>query len=182
MDRLKNIKETLIGAVQGQLGDIKSVNAEELGEVIDMIKDIEEAMYYCTIVEAMKEKDEKEEHYKKYYKEERCPEWYRDMDRRYGRMFYPYYMDDNADIKYYDREMKESHDLYKDPREGRSWESRRNYMEAKEMHHDKTKKLQELEKYMQELTTDIVEMIEDASPEEKQLLQKKISSLATKIE
>ena len=35
---------------------------------------------------------------------------------------------------------------------------------------------------MQELTSDIAEMIEDATPEEKQLLQKKISSLATKID
>jgi len=34
---------------------------------------------------------------------------------------------------------------------------------------------------MQELTTDMVEMIQGASPEEKQLLEKRISSLATKI-
>ena len=34
---------------------------------------------------------------------------------------------------------------------------------------------------MQELTQDIVEMIEDASPEEKQFLEKKISTLATKL-
>jgi F0F1-type ATP synthase membrane subunit b/b' len=55
-------------------------------------------------------------------------------------------------------------------------------MESKEMHADKTQQLKDLEKYMQELTADIAEMIEDATPEEKQLLQKKISSLATKIE
>jgi hypothetical protein len=34
---------------------------------------------------------------------------------------------------------------------------------------------------MQELSTDIVEMIDDASPEEKSYLEKKISALATKI-
>ena len=42
-------------------------------------------------------------------------------------------------------------------------------------------KLRELEKYMQELTADMVEMIEGASPEEKQLLERRISALATKI-
>jgi hypothetical protein len=55
-------------------------------------------------------------------------------------------------------------------------------MEAKEGHGDETHRMKELESYMQELTTDIAEMIKDASPGEKQLLQKKISSLAQKIE
>jgi hypothetical protein len=41
--------------------------------------------------------------------------------------------------------------------------------------------MRELEKYMQELGADITEMIEGASVEEKQILQKKISALATKI-
>jgi hypothetical protein len=34
---------------------------------------------------------------------------------------------------------------------------------------------------MQELTTDVVEMIQDASPEEKSYLEKKMTTLATKI-
>lgn len=55
------------------------------------------------------------------------------------------------------------------------------YMESKELHHDQAKKLKELEEYMQELNADILEMIEGASQEEKQLLQKKIALLATKI-
>lgn len=50
------------------------------------------------------------------------------------------------------------------------------------MHHDKAKKMKELESYMQELTVDIAEMIEDSSPEERQLIHKKISALASKIE
>ena len=41
--------------------------------------------------------------------------------------------------------------------------------------------VRELEKYMQELTSDMVEMIQDSSPEEKQYLEKKISALASKI-
>ena len=57
----------------------------------------------------------------------------------------------------------------------------RSYMEAKEMHHDKEVQMKELEKYMQELGSDITEMIQDASPEEKQMLQQKLSLLITKI-
>ena len=59
--------------------------------------------------------------------------------------------------------------------------SRKSYMESKEMHHTKATQMKELEKYLQELSTDITEMIEGASPEEKQLLEKKISLLASKI-
>lgn len=69
----------------------------------------------------------------------------------------------------------------RDNREGRSPMSRRNYMESKELHKDKSAKIKELEKYMQELSEDIVEMIEDASPEEKQMLEKKMTQLTSKI-
>ena len=41
--------------------------------------------------------------------------------------------------------------------------------------------MKELEKYMQELSSDITEMIEEATPEEKQFLSSKISTLASKI-
>jgi hypothetical protein len=41
--------------------------------------------------------------------------------------------------------------------------------------------MKELERYVHELTEDIVEMIEDATAEEKQFLSKKIATLATKI-
>jgi hypothetical protein len=71
--------------------------------------------------------------------------------------------------------------MYRDEREGRSYNSRRMYMEAKDMKRDKATQLRELEKYMQELSQDITEMISDASLEEKQYLEKKITALASKI-
>jgi hypothetical protein len=55
------------------------------------------------------------------------------------------------------------------------------YMEAKHAGRDKATQLRELEKYMQELSQDITEMIADASPEEKQYFEKKITALASKI-
>ena len=48
-DALKSMKEQLMNCVQGQLGDLSKVDAEELGEAVDMIKDLSEAIYYCTI-------------------------------------------------------------------------------------------------------------------------------------
>jgi hypothetical protein len=41
--------------------------------------------------------------------------------------------------------------------------------------------MQELEKYAQELASDVTDMIRDASPEEKTMLQQKIQTLASKI-
>ena len=202
MHRLKSMKETLISCVQAELADIKHADTHELGEAIDMIKDLEEAMYYCSIVEAM-EKQEKEEkngtrehhHYYTPY-----PYYERDMDRDGGRMYYSgqprnsrgefmsgrgggrrNYEDDMS--RYYDDNSMEREvpfDL-RDSREGRSPISRRHYMESKELHQGKEKKIKELEKYMKELSEDIVEMIEDASPEEKQMLEKKLTHLTSKV-
>ena len=153
MERLRNIEESLIASVQGQMGDLSRVDAKELGEVVDMIKDIEEAIYYCTITEAMEGKS--------YY---RMPDWERDMEK--GKMYYS---------------EREIHPITRDMREGRSPISRKMYMEAKELHHDKPVKMKELEHYLNELSKDIVEMIEDASPEEKQMLNQKLTTLAGKI-
>lgn len=74
----------------------------------------------------------------------------------------------------------------RDSREGRSGMSRRNYMETKEMHNgntpeDKQKKVQDLEKYMNELATDVTEMITGATPEEKTMLKQKMQTLMQKI-
>ena len=69
----------------------------------------------------------------------------------------------------------------RDYREGRSPMTRKTYMERKMHGGTKEAQMHELEKYMQELTSDITEMIEGASSEEKQMLKTKISALATKI-
>ena len=80
--------------------------------------------------------------------------------------------------EYTEREFPHAFD---DPREGRSYRSRRTYMESKEAHQDKTSQMKELEKYAQELTQDIIEMVEGSSPEERQYLSKKVAALANKI-
>ena len=57
IERMKHMKETLMNCVSGQLGDLSSVDAKELGEAMDMIKDLSEAIYYCTITEKKKKSD-----------------------------------------------------------------------------------------------------------------------------
>ncbi len=227
MERLKSMKETLMGCIQGQMSNLGQTDTHELGEAIDMVKDLEEAMYYCAkIKELESEEKEKEEYLKmcKFHKDDPkyfMPVYYpdinvrdssfanrRDMDRGIGRMYYDgngsssngnrgqssggnnargggtrgfndgMYPYPPMEGDFYEREFPFN---LRDQREGRSGQSRKMYMESKEMHKSKDQKMKDLEKYMKELSEDLVEMIEDASPEEKQLLEKKVTALASKL-
>lgn len=174
MHRLKTMKEILVCAAQEQMCHLDCVDAKELGEVVDMIKDLEEAIYYCTITEAMHASDEPHEHGRMYYP------MYNVMDKHNG----------NNDVYYRDARDSE-HDwgeasngngeYMRDHREGKSSTQRRKYMESKEKHHTKAQQLQELEKYVKDLSEDLVDMIEEATAEEKQYLGNRIAALATKI-
>lgn len=57
MEHLKKIRCKLVDCVYEELEhNWENIDVNELGEVIDMIKDIEKSIYYESIVEAM-EKD-----------------------------------------------------------------------------------------------------------------------------
>lgn len=172
-DRIKHIKEQLLAQVETQVSHLDCVDACELGEVINAIHHLAETEYYCTITEAMKEKGEIEED-KRYYPY--LEHWYdKDINKRYyNKMKEPYY-ESEYDIRF------EKDALERDKREGRSGVTRKTYMEGKETHQPTSTQMRELEKYLQELASDITEMIEDASPEEKAFMEKKISALAAKI-
>ena len=254
--RLEHMKETLMCAVEMELCNLGEVDTEELGAAIDMIKDLEEAIYYCTVTEAMKgggdteiEMEMKKSDQHKQSKETE------DEGRMYGGYrYYPMMYSNGEDDMMYARRRRADGTFYadrgnggssyagggngnssyanggqsgssyanggqqsggggqttgssgnssegssyadggssynamyggayaeRDEREGRSYNSRRMYMEAKEMKKDKASQLRELEKYMQELTQDMTEMIGDASTDEKSYLEKKLTALATKI-
>ena len=66
MERLKHMKECLVGCVQGQHSHLDTVDTKELGEAVDMIKDLSEAIYYCTITEAMDKKENEPQHQIRY--------------------------------------------------------------------------------------------------------------------
>ena len=195
MKQLEQMKETLVSCVQNQIGDLYHADSKELGEAVDMIKDLSEAIYYCSIVKAMEESE-------KEGKGREVHHYYEPMnynDRSNGKMYYPEY---NANTMFYPymyyteggrsndgarqsmgerRNYTETPVHMRDYREGKSGEYRRMYMESKEMHKDKAVKMQELEKYMHELSNDMTEMITEASPEEKQIMKNKLTTLAGKI-
>ena len=131
--------EKLADCIEPEFDHLEEVNCCELGEAVDILKDLEEALYYHTVTEAMKGEGA-----------------YGDWPTEYKKK--DYHLTDDS-----------------------HWScSKKMYMEAKSMN-DKAAQLRELEKYMQELTSDIVEMIQDSSPEEKQYLEKKIAALGAKI-
>ena len=206
--RLMAMKQNLASAIEAQLCNLSEVDCEELGQAIDMLKDLEEALYFCTITEAMNgegkgkgnveieyEGHKKNGHDQMYYG---GSPMYMDSPMMYsnggnGQSYYGgngnnqmYYQGRDSQGQYTSNNNGSSRSNYSEPmymrdeREGRSPMNRRMYMEAKGTK-DKATQLRELEKYMQELTSDMVDMIQDASPEEKQYLEKKISALATKI-
>ena len=119
------------------------------------------------------------------------PEMLRDMDRESGRMYYSGSgsqggmsgRQSSGDSMGGSRGYSESGSQGgRDSREGRSGQSRRSYMESKEMGKDKQEKMKSLEEYMKELSSDVTEMISDASPEEKSMLKNKMSVLMQKIQ
>ena len=147
MKELCRIKDTLINLVEQQMANPQCVDTHEMGEVIDMIKDLAETCYYVSVVEAMEDRED-----------------YEEDNRQTDTMYYGIgaMNEDNKKM-------------------GHSPMKRKSYIESKERHMDYALQMRELEDYAQELTSDLMEMIQDATPEEKQLLQRKIATLATKI-
>ena len=216
MDDLKIMQKDLINLVRNQFnGNLANVDTKELGEAIDMIKDLAETMYYCSVVEAMEKESKNHKEEMRYYGKRMIPyeeEWERDMDREKGRMYYPkredypyrypMYYDGNSSSgssnnggqssggnnamgggsRGYTENTWTTYPMkIEDKREGKSPNARKMYMESKEMHKGKDVQMQELEKYIHELGSDITEMVHDASIEEKQMLKNKINELMNKI-
>lgn len=150
ISRLKCLEEEMVSVLELQFENLEGVCTKELGEAIDIVKDLEEAIYYHTITEAMKTEKA---------------------------------------ATTYSWKMELGHDRKADEMEKEEWDEwlghspygRKRYLEAREHGKDKATQLRELEKYIQELNTDIVDMINDASAEEKSYLEKKITALAAKI-
>lgn len=240
LEPIKKMCETLEDAAKHELSKgVENVDAKELGEVVDMIKDLYEAKekivkacYYKGILEAMEEHDFDDEEDimdegRRGYRGQPRSQSGRYMSRGDGRRSnrgrgsrrgYESSMMEYDDMDYEDMERMRDYDrgagkMYytrggssmggstsgqsgnssmnrgqmgysdggRDRREGRSGQMRRGYMEAKEQGKDKQQKMKELEDYMKELSTDVTEMIGDASPEEKSLLKQKMQVLMQKI-
>ena len=143
--------EKLANCIEPQFDMLEEIDCCELGQAVDILKDLEETLYYHTVTEAMK-----------------------------GEGAYGDWPEETSDNKKKDHHLTDD-GLIHDECHGKSCMNRKAYLEAKHANKDKATQLRELEKYMQELTSDMVEMIQDSSLEEKQYLEKKISALASKI-
>ena len=201
---------------------IECVNTEEMGEVVDIIKDLAKAEYYSKISKAMDEAEYGEDYdymgaydddMRRGYKGQPRDAMGRYKSRRGRRMGYdepPYYHMNPTMYHDWENKTQEERDrdidrlahgrMYytepvtmttgsmhktdgtRDNREGKSGIMRKGYMEAKEMGMDKTEKMKSLEEYMKELSSDVTEMIHDASPEEKTMLKSKMQLLMSKIQ
>ena len=193
---------------------IENVNTKEMGEVAEIIKELSEAEYYAKISKAMDESEYGKDYDEygayeepRYYRGQprdsrgrymsrrsyqmtpemynRYPaEYYRDMDREHGRMYYTEggsSMGGNTSGSMSGSSSRMYSEMGRDRREGRSGMSRRSYMESKEQGKDKNEKMKELENYMKELSEDVTEMIQGASAEEKTMLKNKMQVLMQKF-
>lgn len=179
MERLKAIKESLLTQVQAQMAHLDCVDTEELGQAVDMIKDLEQAMYYCSIVKAMEEasEEEKNEALMRYYPIDARRQPTRNMleRRRYDAGEMMYYTDDGR-YDHYDT------DRYLYHKGEHVDEAKGKYLKAKTTNSDKVSQMNSLEKYLQELASDMAEIVDGCSPEEKTLIHKKLTGLAAKLE
>lgn len=157
MERLKAIKDILLCAVEEQLcGNLALIDTKELGEVVDMVKDISETMYYCSVVEAMGKSSTSKS-------KVTTPDHYTDQMAI-------------AAIPYGEYHHKEW-----DERAGKSPLKRKEYLIAKEEHKEKDKLLHELDEYLHELSSDLTEIFDKAMPEEKVMLKTKITDMLEKM-
>jgi hypothetical protein len=198
MEKLKYMKAKLVDCIEKEInGNLEYTNAQELGEAVDMVKDLSEAIYYCTITEAMEDKGNgygygnRHQNATHYYSDwGKSPEYYEpSYPMYYGDRSYPpmMYSDGNnssngghGGARYYGNTRMPQHDPYYPQGDDRTSQYKKRYMDGK-VHNDKNAQMRDLELYTQELAQDITEMIKDASPEERQLLQQKINMLASKI-
>lgn len=205
--RMHEIIEKLSECAKTQFDKgIDKVDTCEMGKVIDMMKDLAEAIYYREMTKTMQEYDQEEvmEMFDRYGDVgRRFYDHYRYADGRFapkghgtyrrGYMEPDYHMtpemyrdmDRDMGRMYYTKTSSTS-DGMRDAREGRSGISRRAYMENKELHkantqQDKEAKVRDLKIYMTELANDMTEIINDATPEEKTVLRNNLSTLVTKI-
>lgn len=190
-----------------ELGEVADI-AKDMAEIMELCA---EAEYYHAITEAMEKNSDEENliQMEKYLPESRYyprPKMIYD-GRDYGEKYYtttPYMTvynpnDDEVDRSYRDRMYYSSNNnnggrngnngvssgksnyAMRDMREGRSGISRRTYMEMKEKDADKADKVKEMKTWASDFAEDVMEMLDNASPEEKTIMKQHLAQIASKI-
>ena len=209
IERMHKMQECLTEKAVNELEKgVENVDTSEMGQVVDMIKDLAEAEYHSIISKAMKKADEEEEEYDKEllrslkaeYGEESGRRYYdqyryangrfapkgKGTDRRgYEEPPYMHMYPEAEHMRDMDRDYGKMY--YTEPMSESNYDrAKRNYTETKEMHknntpEDKEHKMKSLDSYTKELASDITGMVADMSAEEKNLLRTKLSTLVSKI-
>lgn len=182
---------------------IESIDTKEMGEVAEIIKELCEAEYYAKVSKAMDEHDfdnaeeimdegrrgyrgqprDSRGRYMRRGYQKMMPEYYRDMDMDDGRM---YYTSGSSMGSSSGNSMGYNDGMMRDSREGRNGQSRRGYVETKEMHkgnteEDKMAKKRELDKWMSDFSSDVKELVGDMTAEEKTLLKTRLNNLQSSL-
>lgn len=174
IEKMKSIQEKLVECVENQ--DLKEVNTKEFGQAIDMLKDLSEAIYYSTITKSMEQIEQEDYKTKTINYYGGSPRYYT-PNSRMSDQYMPYGLKPDNEEDYYRKwEIAE-----RNPRGGKSPTHRIMYMEGKEKHKDTPSQLRELEAYFEDLSSDITEMMKDASPEEKATLHQKMTMIVNKL-
>lgn len=211
IESMEKMIECLVNKAKAELDNgIENVDTHEMYEVVDIIKDLAEAKYKCTVVKAMEDAEEDGDLKGKLAKLTSDDEmrFYTTQNRRYQSRMpieddYPYYKRNRMPRMYYDGDMSSSSEYgtngavvssrsdantadHTPRQESRYDRARRNYTESKVAHNrdtleDTQANIDELESYMRVLGDDITDMIKSASPEEKDILRQKLTSLTARI-
>lgn len=195
MYRIHDMLEDVSEAASTELAKgTDSVNTKEFGEVVDMIKDLSEAeknkmeaCYYKTLINAMEESEYGED-YDEYGPIERRGYSGRNGYRRSSmgsRRNYPMYDDmmDNQRMGYsngaYGGGSRGMSSNNNSSRYGYSYDrymsNRRNY--SKTDPEDKQERMKMMQEYSNDLVGSISKIMEDVSPEEKQMLKNNLTKV-----
>lgn len=169
----KQIMECVKAKVDGiGIDNFEGQNLDDLKDFTEIVKNIVEFDRDYLIVEAMENSKDDYRRYTEppYY---HMPvnyndmEYMRDMDKSRGKMYYSEPIAPHVSESNYDR-------------------AKRRYTETKEMHkgastEDKEHKMKALDMYIRELSGDISELLNDMTPDERNLLRTKMSNLASKL-
>lgn len=153
------------------IDNFEGQNLDDLKDFTEIVKNIVEFDKEYLIVEAM---ENSKDDYRRYTEplyhmpvNYNDMEYMRDMDKSRGKMYYSEPISPHVSESNYDR-------------------AKRHYTETKEMHkgastEDKEHKMKALDMYIRELSGDISELLNDMTPDERNLLRTKMSNLASKL-
>ncbi|HOZ82686.1 MAG TPA: hypothetical protein PKU82_07155 [Bacteroidia bacterium] len=153
------------------IDNFEGQNLDDLKDFTEIVKNIVEFDKEYLIVEAM---ENSKDDYRRYTEplyhmpvNYNDMEYMRDMDKSRGKMYYSEPIAPHVSESNYDR-------------------AKRHYTETKEMHkgastEDKEHKMKALDMYIRELSGDISELLNDMTPDERNLLRTKMSNLASKL-